>query len=43
MNREQLNQMLEKNWQEYYGKPIEEMAEDLGMNFDLLKGKYYQL
>ncbi|WP_133116081.1 hypothetical protein [Bacillus cereus] len=39
MNREQLNQMLEKDWQEHYGKSIEKMAEDLGMNFDLLKGK----
>lgn len=39
MNQEQFNQKLEKDWQEYYGKPIEEIAEDLGMNFDLLKGK----
>ncbi|MED1112160.1 hypothetical protein [Bacillus paramycoides] len=39
MNQEQLNQKLEKDWQEYYGKPIEKLAEDLGMNFDLLKGK----
>ncbi|MFJ8367132.1 MutH/Sau3AI family endonuclease [Bacillus cereus] len=39
MNLEQFNQKLEKEWQAYYGKTIEKIAEDLGMNFDLLKGK----